>query len=247
MRSRFSLGRRAHAEAVGTFLLVLVGPGAVMVNGATHGAVTNPGIALAFAFVVTAVILEFGHLSGAHINPAVTIAFVTVRRFPLREAPVYVAAQCAGAIAASEILESILGPAGNFGVTTPAYGLGIGAGTAFLLEWLMSFALMLVIIAAATDARVAHGFAAAAIGLTVGVCALVGGPLTGASMNPARSLGPAVASGDWVAHWVYWIAPLSAMIVAARLFVWLRGSALEPGQEAAMGSEGPIDVSPPSR
>lgn len=155
MRSQYSLGRRALAEAVGTFLLVLVGPGAVMVNGATHGAVTNPGIALAFAFVVTAVILAFGHLSGAHIDPAVTIAFVTVRRFPAKEAPIYVAAQCTGAIGASAILGSILGPVGNFGATTPAYGFGIGAGAAFLLEWLMPFVLAFSDDRRCTDVHVA--------------------------------------------------------------------------------------------
>lgn len=247
MTSPSSLGRRAIAEAMGTFFLVFIGPGAVMVDAATHGAVSGPGVALAFAFVVIAMIFAFGHLSGAHINPAVTLAFVAVRRFPARQAPVYVAAQCAGAIAASALLASILGPVGHFGATTPAAELGIGAGAAFVLEWLMSFALMLVIMAVATDDQVANGFAAIAIGLTVGFCALVGGPLTGASMNPARSLGPAVIGGVWVAQWVYWIAPVSAMIVAARMFVWLRGTSREVERAGPTGTEGPIDLSPRSR
>ena len=114
------------------------------------------------------------------------------------------------------------------------------------IEWLLSFALMLVIMAVATDERVAEGFAAIAVGLTVGFCAMMGGPLTGASMNPARSLGPAVIGGFWDAHWVYWLAPVSGMIAAAHCYEYLRGSIGHAGTRASvttrpLGLEGPID------
>jgi glycerol uptake facilitator-like aquaporin len=176
---------------VGTFFLVLIGPGAVMVDAYSGGAIGHTGVALAFAFVVTAMVYALGHLSGAHINP-------------LPSVPV---------------------------------------AAAFAVEWLLSFALMFVIMAVATDERAADGFAGVAVGLTVGFCALTGGPLTGASMNPARSFGPALVGWTWNAHWIYWLAPITAMVTAARLYELLRGAsgvrAVPPG--LALGVEGPID------
>jgi aquaporin Z len=214
--------RRAVAEAIGTFFLVLIGPGAAMVNAFSGGQLGPVGIALAFAFVVTAMIYALGHLSGAHINPAVTLGFWSVGRFPLREVVPYVLAQCGGAVAASLILRNTLGSLGDNGATLPR----IPVTSAFVIEWLLSFALMFVIMAVATDQRVAEGFAAIAVGLTVGFCALTGGPLTGASMNPARSFGPAVAGDLWHAHWIYWLAPITAMIAAARVYEFLRSTVL---------------------
>jgi MIP family channel proteins len=231
--------RRAVAEALGTFFLVLIGPGAVMVNAYSGGVVTHVGVALAFAFVVIAMIYALGHLSGAHINPAVTLAFWSVRRFASAELAPYVAAQCAGAVAASLLSRAALGTAGSLGATLPK----VPVAAAFGIEWLLSFALMFVIMAVATDERVAKGFAAIAVGLTVGFCAMVGGPLTGASMNPARSLGPALAGGFWHAHWLYWIAPITAMMVAARAYDFLRHtrpSAVVPA--LPLGVEGPIST-----
>ena len=230
--------RRAAAEAVGTFFLVFIGPGSVMVDAYSGGAVGQVGVALAFAFVVIAMIYALGHLSGAHINPAVTLAFWSVRRFPAAEVVPYLLAQCTGAVAASFALRAVLGPVGHMGATLP----GIPVGAAFGVEWLLSFALMFVIMAVATDERVADGFAALAVGFTVGFCALMGGPLTGASMNPARSLGPALAGDLWRAHWVYWLSPISAMIVAARTFEWLREARparLQP-TPAVVGVQGPV-------
>jgi aquaporin Z len=194
--------RRLLAEAIGTYFLVLIGPGAVMVDVRTHGALGVPGIALAFAFVVIAMVSAFGPVSGAHINPAVTVAFWSVRRFPAREAIQYVLAQCTGAVAASATLRIVMGPVGQLGATVPL----ITVPAAFAVEWLLSFILMLVILTAAREVPV---------GLTVGFCALTGGPLTGASMNPARSLGPALVGGVWRAHWIYWLAPMTAMVAAA--------------------------------
>jgi MIP family channel proteins len=236
--STMAVARRAAAEALGTFFLVLIGPGAVMVNAFSGGAVSHVGVALAFAFVVLAMIYALGHLSGAHINPAVTLAFWSVRRFPAAEVVPYIVSQCSGAIAASLLCRTALGKTGSLGATLPT--LPITA--AFGVEWLLSFALMFVIMAVATDERVADGFAAIAVGLTVGFCAMVGGPLTGASMNPARSLGPALAGDFWQAHWIYWVAPITAMMIAAHVYDQLRHVAPPsgPGQKAPLGVQGPI-------
>ena len=210
--------RRLLAEALGTFFLVLIGPGAAVVNAWSNGSVSPVGVALAFAFVICAMVYALGHLSGAHLNPAVTLAFWSVRRFPSREVLPYVVAQCVGALMAAMVLRASLGPSIQAGVTLPA----ISTGAAFLMEVLLSFALMFVIVSVATDNRVAPGFAALAIGLTVGFCALMAGPLTGASMNPARSLGPAAAAGVWRAHWLYWVAPIIGTISAAQVYEFLR-------------------------
>jgi len=212
-----SLAQRAVAEGIGTFFLVLIGPGAVMVDAYTRGALGPTGIALAFAFVVLAMVYALGHLSGAHINPAVTLALWSIRRLPGHDVVPYLVAQCTGAVLASQVLRFVLGPIGTLGATLPH----LGTGRSFLVEFLFSFVLMLVIMAVATDSRVADGFAGLAVGLTVGFCALLG-PLTGASMNPARSLGPAVAGGGWAAHWIYWIAPITGMQVAAWAYNRLR-------------------------
>ena len=230
--------RRVAAEALGTFFLVLIGPGSAMVNAFTGGALGPVGIALAFAFVVIAMVYALGHLSGAHINPAVTLAFWSVRRFPSADVVPYVLAQCAGAVAASFALRAALGTVGKLGATLPAIPLV----AAFGVEWLLSFALMFVIMAVATDERVADGFAAIAVGLTVGFCALMGGPLTGASMNPARSFGPAVIGGLWRGHWLYWLSPITAMMAAARTYDFLRIAQPPRVGSAArvVGVQGPI-------
>jgi MIP family channel proteins len=232
------MSRRLAAEAIGTFFLVFIGPGSAMVNAYTGGAVGHVGVSLAFAFVVIAMIYAIGHLSGAHINPAVTIAFWSVRRFPGREVVPYVVAQCAGATAASIVLRAALGPVGSMGATLPR----ISTGAAFGVEWLLSFALMFVIMAVATDERVADGFAAIAVGLTVGFCALMAGPLTGASMNPARSLGPALVGGLWRAHWLYWVSPITAMLVAVQTYDLLRIAQPPPIGSASqvVGIQGPV-------
>lgn len=232
--------RRALAEALGTFFLVLIGPGTVMVSAVAATPVGAAGIALAFAFVVIAMVYALGHLSGAHINPAVTLAFWSVRRFPSRDVLPYIGAQCSGALAASLVLRLALGPVGEMGATLPR----IAVPSVFIIEWLLSFALMFVIMAVATDDRVADGFAALAVGLTVGFCALMGGPVTGASMNPARSFGPALAGSLWQAHWIYWLAPITGMIAAARVYEFLRPARAPrlPAAGAVLGLQGPITL-----
>lgn len=230
------LVRRAIAEAIGTFFLVLIGPGAMMVNAWSNGAISHAGIALAFALVVMAMIFATGHLSGAHINPAVTLAFWSVRRFPSREVLPYILAQCVGAIAAAVVLRTAVGDVGNNGATIPA----IPVTSAFVVEWLLSFVLMFTIMAVATDERSDGGFAPLAVGAVVGFCAMVGGPLTGASMNPARTLGPAVAGGVWAAHWLYWVAPVSAMVAAGWVYEGLRGVSAPAVRGKREGVQGPV-------
>jgi MIP family channel proteins len=206
-----------------------------MVAARFPGTIGHEGVALAFAFIVCSMIYTLGHVSGAHINPAVTIAFWSLRRFPRSDVLPYVFSQCVGAILAAFALSAIVGPFAAAAATVPR----VSIPAAFGLEWLLSFVLMFVVTAVATDDRVASGFAGLAVGLTVGMDAMMGGPLTGASMNPARSLGPAVASAEWNAHWVYWVAPISAMIVAARVYNFVKpADAIVAG--TTLGVEGQI-------
>jgi aquaporin NIP len=224
------------AEAIGTFALVAVGPGAVMVSASTH-AFGHTGIALAFGLVIAFVVAATGHLGGAHINPAVTIAFWSVRRFPGREVVPYVLAQCGGGAAAAFVLRWILGPVGNLGATVPALSLG----RAFAVEFGYSALLAFVIIGVATDERAPAGVAPFALGATVFAGALVTGPLTGGSFNPARSLGPALAGGGWAGHWIYWAAPVAGMVLGMHAYERLR-PVRAPGipHGVALGVEGPI-------
>ena len=234
--------RRYVAEAIGTFALVAIGPGAAMVAAKT-GAFGHEGVALAFGLVVTIVVAATGHLSGAHVNPAVTIAFWSTGRFPARDVMPYVVAQCLGAIAASLLLSWILGPVGNFGATTPTLPLG----RSFVVEAGYSALLAFVIMGVATDARTPAAVAPFAIGATVFAGALVAGPLTGGSFNPARTLGPAVVGRIWSGHWLYWAAPILGMVLAMRIYEMLRG-ATAPAlpQDMSFGVEGPLDHSPPA-
>jgi len=227
--------KRAVAEGLGTFVLVFVGTGAVVADARTGGALGALGVALAFGFAVLTVIYAIGHLSGAHLNPAVTVGFWAVRRFPGSEVPAYAAAQCLGAIGASFTLRWVVGTGQGLGATTTA----LGPARAFVVEALLTGILMFVIVAVATDRRVAGGFAGLAIGLTVAMNALMGGALTGASMNPARSLGPALASGIWAGHLLYWFAPLMGAVIAARTYEWLRAADLPHTSPA--GVQGPLD------
>jgi MIP family channel proteins len=208
--------RRSIAELLGTFTLVAIGPGAVMVSAATHS-FGNLGIALAFGLVITMCVASMGHISGAHINPAVTLGFWSIGRLPLRDTMAYVIAQCVGAAGAALVLRWLLGPVANLGATLPALTLP----RAFAIEAGFSGLLAFVIMAVATDDRAPPAIAPFAIGATVFAGALVTGPLTGGSFNPARSFGPALVSGVWTAHWLYWAAPIVGMLVAMRAYRWL--------------------------
>lgn len=213
-----SLPQRATAEAIGTFALVAVGPGAAMVAART-GAFGHAGVALAFGLVVAVVVAASGHLSGAHINPAVTLGFWSRGRFPAHEVPAYVVAQCAGAIAAALALGWVVGGEGMSAATLPALPLA----RAFAVEAGFTALLGFVIAGAATDDRAPEAAAPFAIGATVFAGARVCGPLTGGSFNPARTLGPAIAFGAWQAHWLYWVAPVAGMLAGMRAYDAVRG------------------------
>jgi MIP family channel proteins len=211
------LGRRAVAEALGTFALVFAGCGAIMVDAKT-GALGHVGVAISFGLVIMVTIYALGHISGAHFNPAVTFAFALTRHFPWPRVGVYWSAQLAGALAAALVLRGSLGDIAHVGATIPSGS----DGQAFLWEGVLTFFLMFVIMAVATDTRAVGEAAAIAIGGTVGLDAMFGGPITGASMNPARSLGPAIASSDYTAIWVYIAAPLLGAAAAAITYQFLR-------------------------
>ncbi len=216
--------RRAAAECAGTFILVSGGCGAIVVDGNT-GALGHGGVAACFGLVVMVLIAALGHLSGAHFNPAVTLAFAATRHFAWSEVPRYLAAQLLGAVAGAATLRASFGLASNLGATLPAgsdlQALGI--------ETLLSAVLLFVITSVATDTRAVGQLAAVAIGGTVALDALWGGPVTGASMNPARSFGPALVAGLWRAHWVYWVGPILGAIAGAALYQSLRSPARRSG------------------
>ncbi len=213
---------RVAAEAIGTFMLVAIGPGTAAVMAWSGRPGSYAAVALAFGCVILAAVYAIGHLSGAHINPAVTIGFWLGRRMPASDVLPYIGAQLAGASIAAAGLRLVVGRATVSAATIPA----IGTGAAFGVEVTLTFILMLVIMAVATDARVAGTIAGLAVGATVAGDALVGGPLTGASMNPARSFGPALVTGAWTAHWVYWLGPIFGSALAVWTYEYLReGSA----------------------
>lgn len=218
-----SLFRRTVAEGLGTYALVTAGCGAIVVNTLTHGAITHAGVALTFGFIILVMIAAVGHISGAHFNPAVTIAFAITRHFRWREVVFYVVGQLLGATLGAFTLRLLFDSVANLGVTLPAGN----AGQAFGLEVLLTAVLMFVIISVATDTRAAGQLAALAIGATVALDALWGGLISGASMNPARSFGPALVSGLWQDHWVYWLGPILGAILGALLYQFIR----QPKQE----------------
>ena len=192
------------AEFIGTFALVFAGTGAIVVNETTHGAITHVGIALTFGLIVLVMVYTLGDISGAHINPAVTIAFWVSRRMNGGEVLPYIASQCAGALAASGLMHLLFPENRLLGATQPN-------GTvlqSFVLEVLLTALLMFVVLRVSTGAREKGVTAGIVVGSVIALEAMFAGPITGASMNPARSLGPAVVSGQIAAVWIYVAAPI---------------------------------------
>ena len=225
MTGRPDLGRRACAEGIAAFALVFAGCGAVVTDNRSHGSLGVVGIALTFGLVIMVMVYATGHLSGAHINPAVTLAFTLTRHFPARDALAYVAAQLAGATAAALILLAAWPSApANLGATVPH----VGVGSALAYEVVLTAILMFVIVAVATDTRAVGAAAAIAIGGAVGLDALFGGPITGASMNPARSFGPAFELMHWQWHWAYWAAPIAGACAASLVYEHLLLERMRP-------------------
>ncbi|MFC1861118.1 MIP/aquaporin family protein [Chloroflexota bacterium] len=231
---KLSLLRRMIAEVVGTFTLVLIGPMAASVDIITapdhligHGALVWIGIGICFGLAVMIGIYAIGHISGAHINPAVTIALWVIRRFPGREVLPYIVAQLVGAIIAGftqrAILYTQLDPIGGIGVTN------LGTTDLFprVLRWqglpaevVYTAILLFVIVGVAIGRRASAGFAGLAIGMAVAALVAFGGQVDGCSMNPARTLGPALASMHWTNHWIYWIGPIAGALIGACVYYY---------------------------
>ena len=191
--------RRCVAEVLGTFTLVFAGTGAIVINHISNGAIGHAGIALTFGLVVMAMIYAFGEISGAHLNPAVTLAFCLAGKLPIREVPKYIVSQLFGAIAASSILLSLFGNQMYLGATLPT-----GTDTqSFVLEFILTAILMLVILCVSTGSKEVGTLAGIAIGGVIAFEAMFAGPICGASMNPARSLAPALISGHFDHLWIY--------------------------------------------
>lgn len=206
------------AEFLGTYALVFAGCGAIVIDGVSGGAVTHPGIALTFGLVVMVIIYALGPTSGAHLNPAVTVAFALAKRFDWPRVPGYVGVQCVAAVAAGLTLRVLFPDVENLGVTQPAGGVG----QSFVLELLLTLGLMFVILHVATGSKEQGLMAGIAIGGTVGLEAMFAGPICGASMNPARSLGPAVASGMFEHLWLYLVATTLGAAIAVPLWLGSR-------------------------
>jgi aquaporin Z len=198
------------AEAFGTFVLVFLGTGAVVVDEVTRGSVTHVGVALVFGLVVMALIYAIGDVSGAHLNPAVTLGFWMARRFPAGRVAPYMACQCAGAVVASVTLRLMFPTSVMLGATVPT-GAALQSAA---LEVVLTNVLMFVILSVATGSKEKGVMAGTAIGAVVGLEALLAGPISGASMNPARSLAPALVSGQVAELWVYLRAPVVGAVLA---------------------------------
>jgi aquaporin NIP len=243
---RPNLARRALMEAIGTFALVTAGCGAIITNTVHAGSIGGIGVSLVFGLVIMVMIYAGGHLCGAHYNPSVTIAFTLARHFPIRDALAYISAQLIGATAAALLLLAAwtTKPA-HLGATLPS----VSSPTALAYEIVLTALLMFVITAVATDTRAIGAAAAIAIGGTVGLDALFGGPITGASMNPARSFGPALVSGTWSSFWIYVIGPVIGATIGVFAYELVRGpkslaSSASPSTEGvAVGGDRPVRLS----
>lgn len=226
-----SLTRKVGAEFVGTFILIFVATASVIVDEKTGGSVTTVGNAAAAGLAVMIVILSIGHISGAHLNPSLTIAFAALRHFPWVQVPAYLAAQIVGSICASFALKGIFHPDLHGGVTVPS-------GTepqSFVLEFVITFNLMFVVTAVATDTRAVGELAGIAVGATVMMNILISGATSGGSMNPVRTLGPAIAASNYRGLWLYIVGPILGALAGAAAYTLVRlkdGDAPGPSRSA---------------
>ena len=231
-------GRRLFSELLGTFFLVLVAVGGGMVNARFGGhAVPYTALVVAQALMVAAIILFMGTVSGAHLNPAVSIAFALRGDFPWKRVPAYILAQFLGAILATLLLWALIGKQGSAGLTLP--GSGISAGTAMVWELVLTTGLVSVILGTASGAQALGPIAALGVASYIALAGLWSSNVSGASMNPARSLGPALVKGDWTAWWAYLIGPIAGGVIAVGIAWVLRGpGGGRSGTDAATGTLG---------
>jgi len=231
-------GRRLFSELLGTFFLVLVAVGGGMVSAKFGGdAVPYGAKVVAPALMVAAIILFMGTVSGAHLNPAVSIAFAARGDFPWKRVPAYIVAQLLGAVLATLLLWGLIGKQGSAGLTLP--GAGISTTTAMLWEIVLTTGLVSVILGTASGAQQIGPLAAIGVGSYIALAGLFGSPVSGASMNPARSLGPALVLGDWTSWWAYLVGPVVGGLIAVGFAYVLRGSGGgRSGTAAAQGTIG---------
>ena len=232
-------GRRLFSELLGTFFLVLVAVGGGMVNAAFGGnAVPYGAQVVAPGLMVASIILFMGTVSGAHLNPAVSIAFAARGDFPWKRVPAYVVTQFLGAILATLLLWALIGKQGSAGLTLP--GSGVSTTTAMLWEIVLTTGLVSVILGTASGAQQIGPLAAIGVGSYIALAGLWGAPVSGASMNPARSLGPALVLGDWTAWWASLVGPVAGCLLAVGFAHVLRGrGGGRSGVAAAQGTIGP--------
>jgi aquaporin Z len=228
--------QRLFAEALGAFFLVLVAAGATVVDAKSHGAIGRSAAVTAPGLMVMAIILFMGAVSGAHLNPAVTLAFAARKDFPWRRVPGYVLLQLVGAVLACLFLWAVLGKAGDLGATEP--GAGIHSWQAMLTELVLTIGLVSVILGTASSAQNVGAFSALAVGGYIALAGLWSSPISGASMNPARSFGPDLANWDFADYWVYVVGPLAGALCAVGIAYVLRGPGGDVGGiRAARGTE----------
>ena len=206
------MSKKAFAELLGTFIMVFCGCGAMTVNEITGGAITHVGVAITWGLVVMAMIYAFGHISGAHLNPAITIGFAVAKKFKWKDVPLYLTAQTMGAFLAILVLWLLFPESSSFGHTYPAEGFA--PYKAFIFELFLTFFLMLVILNVSIGSKEIGSMAAIAVGGVILLEAMFAGPMTKASMNPARSLAPAFVSGNLEHLWLYLTAPIIGAILA---------------------------------
>jgi aquaporin Z len=232
-KAEAGLVRRLTVEVVGTYFLVIAAAGGEIVAELHPGQVSAAARALAPALVVAAMIYAFGSVSGAHFNPAVTVAFAARTVFPWRYTPAYVAAQLAGAVAAAGTLHLLLSPIGHEGTTYPRGAAAQSLG----MEVLLTTLLVVVILSAATQHRLLGPDAALPVGATIAACGLIGSAVSGASMNPARSVGPAIVAGIGHDQWIYIVGPLAGAMIAVAVTSAIHGPPKREEREAAEGSQ----------
>lgn len=227
--------RRVVAEVAGTFLLVLVGAGGGVVAAATGGQITRGAAVISPALMVAALILSIGTISGAHLNPVVSVAFALRREFPWRRVPAYLVAQLAGATAAVAVLWALFGRIGHLGATLP--GPHVNDLHAMVIEALLTFGLLTTILGTASGAQNVGPLSALGVAGYIALAGLWSSPISGASMNPARSFGPDAVLGDFAHYWVYLVGPTLGMLAAVGLAYVLRGPGGDPmAARAAQGT-----------
>ncbi|KAI4352772.1 hypothetical protein L6164_006993 [Bauhinia variegata] len=213
-----SISRKVGAEFVGTFILMFAATAGPIINQKYNGAETLIGNASCAGLAVMIIILSTGHISGAHLNPSLTLAFATFRHFPWAHVPAYIAAQVTGSICASFALKGVFHPFMSGGVTVPSGSIA----QAFALEFIITFNLLFVVTAVATDTRAVGELAGIAVGATVLLNILISGPLSGGSMNPVRTLGPAIAAGNYKHVWIYLVAPTLGALAGAGVYTMVK-------------------------